>query len=154
MDECRALAFDRNKKEISILLDAKSSRLRQKCNEILDHEPSDVNLLQCMIIIQMRESTPMGDLDQAYPVINTRGAFGINMNLMTAKGQFLAFGGNLFNKTNLDENGNIINNPNLLMFDTNENSDITYSKDAIEKLRTRLSNFEYENKLVIGNDKF
>ena len=91
----------------------------------------------------MRESTPKGNLEQAYPIINPRGTFGINMNLMlSSKDSFLAFGGNLFNRTS--DSPQIVNDPALLMFDINDNIENTYSSEAIEKLKTKQTNYEYQ----------
>ena len=91
----------------------------------------------------MREDTTKGNLQQAYPIINPRGAFGINMNLMlSSQDSFLAFGGHLFNRSS--DAPKIVNDPALLMFDTNDNIENTYSSEAIEKLKTKETNYEYQ----------
>ena len=62
----------------------------------------------------------------------------MNMHLMISKkNAFLAFGGHLFNRTGLDSDGNVINDPALLMYDTFDNSKTTYSSEGIEKLKTK-----------------
>jgi hypothetical protein len=60
--------------------------------------------------------------------------------MLSSKDSFLAFGGHLFNRSS----GVQKNDPALLMFDTNDNIENTYSSEAIEKLKTKQTNYEYQ----------
>lgn len=66
------------------------------------------------------------------------------MNNMHMKGSsFLVFGGQLFNVNLTNIYGPKVSDPVVMLYDIFDNTDTTYSSEAIEKLKNKQINYEF-----------